>query len=121
MSNLGWYQAMTTWAKKMGGPLKLLGIVAVGGYVVIRSVEAGGKTIFKIVKKNLNSKGKTINDTYLVNKTCKSDEGVLFEVGDQFQVLEIADDAVLIEKIGDVNNPYFVSADFLQSISDFKC
>ena len=41
MSNLGLYQIMTKYAKKMGGPLQFLGAVAVGGYIVIRAVEAG--------------------------------------------------------------------------------
>lgn len=121
MSNLGWYQVITTWSKKMGGPLQLLGAVAVGGYVVIRTFEAGGKTVFKKVKKSLNSKDKVIIGSYVVNVAGKNNEGVQFEVGDQVHVLEIADDIVMIEKIGDVNNPYFVSADFLRSISDFEC
>ena len=30
-------------------------------------------------------------------------------------------DAILIEKIGDNNNPYFVSAELLKNISDFEC
>lgn len=120
MSNLGWYQVITTWSKKMGGPLQLLGAVAVGGYVVIRTFEAGGKTVFKKVKKSLNSKDKVIIGSYVVNVAGKSNEGVQFEVGDQFHVLEITGDIVLIEKIGDLNNPYFVSADLLRSISDFE-
>ena len=91
-----------------------------GGYVVIRTFEAGGKTVFKKVKKSLNSKDKVIIGSYVVNVAGKSNEGVQFEVGDQFHVLEITGDIVLIEKIGDLNNPYFVSADLLRSISDFE-
>lgn len=121
MSNLGWYQTMTTWEKKVGGPLQLLGTADVGGYVVIRTFEAAGKSVFKKVKKSSNSKHKVVIDTYAIKTAGKSSEEVQFEVGDQFHVLEIAGDAVLIEKIGDVNNPYFVSADLLRSISDFEC
>ena len=44
----------------------------------------------------------------------------LFSVDDTFKVLEIDGDAALIEKIGDENNPYFVSGCFLESISDYK-
>ena len=33
MSNLGWYQIMTTMAKKVGGPLKLAGLLVGGGAV----------------------------------------------------------------------------------------
>ena len=45
---------------------------------------------------------------------------LLFSVDDTFKVLEIDGDATLIEKIGDENNPYFVSGCFLESISDYK-
>ena len=51
MGNLGWYQLMTTVAKKVGGPKVLFGLLAVGGYAVIRTVEAGGKKVIKLVKK----------------------------------------------------------------------
>lgn len=49
-----------------------------------------------------------------------SNEGLQFVVGEQLRVLEIAGDVVLIEKIGDTDNPYFVSADLLRSISDYE-
>ena len=41
-------------------------------------------------------------------------------MGDKFKVLESDGDAVLIEKIGDLTNPYFVSAELLKDISDYK-
>ena len=50
MNNLGWYQWFTTNAKKVGGPLSLMGLIAVGGYAIIRTVEAGEKKIIKVVK-----------------------------------------------------------------------
>lgn len=50
----------------------------------------------------------------------KSSEGLIFNVGDSYQVLERDKDAVLIKKIGDTNNPCFVSAELLYSISDFE-
>ena len=43
MGNLGWYQLITTWSKKVGGPKTLLLLIAAGGYAIVRSVEAGGK------------------------------------------------------------------------------
>ena len=51
MSNLGAYQWFTTISKKVGGPYQLLGITAIEGYTVIRIIEAGGKTVYKLVKK----------------------------------------------------------------------
>ena len=47
MSNLGLYQMMTTVAKRVGGPLRFLGIVAAGGYVVLRPLETAGKWLVK--------------------------------------------------------------------------
>lgn len=55
-----------------------------------------------------------------VHSMGKSSEGLTFNVGDSYQVLERDKDAVLIKKTGDTNNPYFVSAELLHSISDFE-
>ena len=120
MSNLGLYQTMTTWSKKMGGPLNLLLAVGVGGYALGRTVEAGGKLIVKSVKKQIEKKKTANAEIYVVNTEGTSNEGLHFSINDRFRVLEIADDAVLIEKIGNANNPYFVSADLLHSISNFN-
>ena len=56
MSNLGWYQWFTTNAKKVGGPLKLLSLIAVGGYAVIRTGEAGIKKAYRLAKKHIENK-----------------------------------------------------------------
>ena len=40
MSNLGWYQVMTTTAKKVGGPLKLAGLLFIGGAFIGGKAEA---------------------------------------------------------------------------------
>jgi hypothetical protein len=55
-----------------------------------------------------------------VKKHGESNEGLVFNEGDKFIVLSQDKDAVLIEKIGDTNNPYFVSLELLLDISDFK-
>lgn len=118
MGNLGMYQVMTTFAKKVGGPVQFLGMVAVGGYVVLRTAEAGGKAITRAVIKCFSPKEE--NDMiYTVHTAGTSNNDLHFVVGDAFHVLEIDRDAVLIERIGDANNPYFVSSDLLCSISDF--
>ena len=116
MSNLGLYQKMTTWAKKVGGPVQLFGIVAVGGYCVLRTVEAGGKT----VKKHMDSSVKNSTDIFTIHSDGITNDGIRFEVRDKFRILEIADEGALIEKINDENNPYFVSISFLKSISDYE-
>ena len=120
MSNLGLYQTMTTWAKKMGGPKRLFTVVAVGGFVLGRTIEAGGKLIVKNVKTHIENKKVANLEVYTVHTEGKSNEGLHFSVDDRFRVLDIADDAVMIEKIGDNNNPYFVSATLLSSISNFN-
>ncbi|MGI6462822.1 MAG: hypothetical protein ACOX04_04260 [Candidatus Scatomorpha sp.] len=122
MSNLGPYQKITTWAKKVGGPIQLLCIVATCGFVALRGVEAGGKSIYKRVRK-AHSKTKKIDisnaEIFTVEKNGESNEGLKFIIGEKFRVLERDKDAVLIDKIGNPNSPYFVSADFLSSISNF--
>lgn len=115
MGNLGLYQAMTTAAKKVGGPKAFLAIVGIGGYAVIRSVEAGVTAVAKEIGKQRNK-----SKTFHVHTGGKSNEGLEFNIGDEFHVLERDKDAVLIEKIGEENNPYFVSYDLLKSISDYK-
>ena len=122
MSNLGWYQVITTWSKKVGGPLNLLGIVAgvwaIGGVVGTKGVEA----LVSSQKKKAAEKEKAAEllKTYTVSKEGVSNEGLQFHVGETFKVLERDGNAVLIEKLGDDNNPYFVAAELLNEISDYK-
>ena len=118
MSNLGLYQTMTTIAKKVGGPKNLLLLVSVGGYGVLRLSEAGIKKLIKAIvhyKSNANASSKL----YTIHSVGVSNEGLHFNIGDTFRVLESDGDAVLIEKIGEPNNPYFVSRELLLGISDY--
>ena len=124
MSNLGKYQTITTLAKKFGGVDSLIAIIALGGafvsYPVLRSIE---EVIKSGVNKRKTAKQKKDADTsimYTVSKEGKSNEGLNFNIGDTFRVLEQDGNAVLIEKIGDANNPYFVAFDFLKSISNYN-
>lgn len=120
MSNLGLYQTMTTVAKKLGGPIGFVATTAIGGYIVIRTGEAGTKKIIKTVKKYIKDKKTENIGCIVVHTDGTSNEGLVFKNGDKYRVLERDKDAILIEKLGDDNNPYFVSADFLSSISEFK-
>ena len=120
MSTLGLYQTMTKLAKKLGGPGELFAAVAVGGYLLIRPVEGViklGMNKFKSKKRGNAIKSSAI---YTVSREGKSNEGLNFGIGDTFRVLEQDGDAVLIEKIDDTNNPYFVALDFLKSISNYQ-
>ena len=122
MSNLGWYQIMTTTAKKVGGPLKLAGLIFGGGALTGGGVVACGVAIKNKVAEKLDEKKKEAAAAviYTVKIEMQSNEGLVFKVGDQFKILEVDGDAALIEKLGDSNNPYFVSAGFLKSISDYE-
>ena len=118
MSNLGLYQTMTTVAKKVGGPKNFLLLVGIGGYGVFRIGEAGIKKFIKAVIQYKNSK-KISSKLYVVHSAGESNEGLRFIAGDTFRVLESDGDAVLIEKIGEDNNPHFVSRELLLTISDY--
>lgn len=122
MSNLGWYQILTSMAKKVGGPKKLISLFIGGGFLAGGSAVAGSLAIKKTVTAKINKKrqAKEANIIYTVSIEGKSNEGLLFKVGDKFKVLETDRDAGLIEKLGDENNPYFVSLKFLESISDYN-
>lgn len=121
MGNLGWYQLMTTVAKKVGGPKQLLALVAAGGYVIMRGVEAGGKKVIKLVKKDNKEKSTSkVLPAYKFIIDGKDDKGLIFSSGDVFYVAARHDDVILIEKEKDDNNPYFVSVDWLMKVSSFK-
>ena len=122
-SNLGAYQWLTTAAKKVGGPKNLILIIAGIGAVVYKGSEiALKKTVKEIKKQTCKHQLPEIADTkiYIVTADGTSNEGLEFKIGDQYKVLETDTDAVLIEKIGADNNPYFVSAELLRNISDFE-
>ena len=121
MSNLGAYQWITTISKRVGGPIKLLsgilGIgtgIGIGGTLLVQSKLKKHKKIKNVDKYKL-SKGKT----FIVSINGKNEEGLEFFIGDKYKVLEFDGSAILIEKFGDNNNPYFVSSEFLKSISNF--
>lgn len=123
MSNLGGYQWLTTAAKKVGGPRNLVLIIAGTGAAVYKGGEVLVKKGAKVIKKKYIQKKEIAESDikqYEVKTPGVSNEGLALKVGEQFKVLEADGDAVLIEKIGDANNPYFVSAELLKEISDYK-
>ncbi len=122
MSNLGWYQKITTASKAVGGPKRLFGLVLAGG----AAVGVGGTILtqkaIKAVKSKINKKNTNhINGKIFIVTTEGIDSnGLVFKVGDNYRIINHDADAILIEKLGDDNNPYFVSADFLKQISEFN-
>ncbi len=115
MSNLGWYQKMTTLAKKVGGPLSLLGIVLFIGSVIGDAIKGIVKEVKKIIMKK-----RYANILFTISTDTTDKQGLKFQKGGQFRVLEADGEAVLIELLGNKDNPYFVSGNFLRTISDFK-
>lgn len=122
MSNLGPYQWMTTVAKKVHGPVNLLLLAGATGAVLYKGGEMVVKQCIKTIKERKATKPAIEANEKLFNVTLagRSNEEIEFVVGDQFRVLESDGDSVLIEKIGDSNNPYFVSAEVLHNISDYN-
>ena len=121
MGNLGGYQLLTTAAKFVGGPEILVGLLFGAGAVAGGLAVAGGGAIKKNASKAAEEKRRKEESAvvHTVHTEGESNEGLLFEVGDKFRVLNSDGDAGLIEKIGDENNPYFVSLRFLEKISDY--
>ena len=122
MGNLGAYQTMTTLAKKVGGPAKLAAVVAVAGWAALRGVEAGGKVVAKFTKGVLEKRNAPCpakGQVFDVRSEGADAQGLALHPGDQYRVLEGDGDAILIEVLGGSDNPYFVSAQFLTTVSDF--
>ena len=116
-NNLGLYKSSVEWMKKTGGPLAFLSLVMLGGYAIIRPLEAGGRKIISL-HKNKNQ-AKVFEDEFLFTEN--GNYGKLqFSKKDSFHILLMDDDMALIEKVGDNNNPYIVAVDFLKENSNFK-
>ena len=117
MSNLGWYQWMTTTAKKAGGPVPFMLGIAGLGYVAIRPLEAGAKKAYKSICKHIKTNSRKVESPIqTVLEYGASGNEVQFNVGDKIRILETVDGGVLVEKIGDSNNPYVISNELLQKI-----
>lgn len=117
MGNLGAYQAMTTLAKKVGGPKNLAAITLAVGYLAIRPAEAGVKRVVAAIRQR-DTPCPTKGRTFLVTADGEY-AGLAVTASDQFEVLECDGDAILIALLGREGNPYFVPAEFLSSVSSF--
>lgn len=126
MSNLGGYQTIVTVAKKLGGPKNFV-ITLVGGGILggVALGLSGAKTFPKAKKWLLTRiKRKEIQylangRTFIVSGESTDTDGIKLAPGDKYKILSRDDDAVMIEKLGDKNNPYVVSVELLGKISDF--
>jgi hypothetical protein len=132
--NLGGYQVITTVVKRLGGPSKALfkavgaigtAIVAVGtiGYRIGKQKGADEAVAAMTVQAERidttdaseNPSRVTATKEYLVTKSITSNDGTYFAPGDRLRVMDSDGDAVMVERIGDANSPYWISRDFLES------
>lgn len=122
MNNLGMYQNITKWSKKLGGPVNFIAVVAAGGYVVGKCAEFVVKQGSRIVGKTAEKKQTTSKNDWVYTSRAAGwcDDEVVVSVGDKFRVLGRDGEAVLIELIGKPDNPYFVSDTWLRTISDYS-
>lgn len=127
MSNLGGYQTIVEWSKKLGGPGKLIATLltagALGGVVITKGGEVivkKGKQAVKSHKEKKKIRSAKAAVIYTVNTSKKINEGLELKEGNQFKVLAADGNAVMVELLGNDNNPYFVDANLLRSISDYE-
>ena len=132
VGNLGGYQLITMAIKRLGGPTKAAVKVGsaftalLGGAYVLGEKNGEKKAIakmrgqakgVKLVPVDMGPSKSNPSADYLVAKDATSSDGTSFATGDKLRVMDSDGDAVMVERIGDENSPYWVSRDFLESIS----
>ncbi|MCI8957158.1 MAG: hypothetical protein HFG29_09275 [Eubacterium sp.] len=123
MSNLGDYQKITTVSKAVGGSKNLVMLLLLAGVTGGKLVDIGIKEGKKFILSKHEEKRKQKEASeilYTAKKDAEDEQGLRFSKGDKIRVLENDADSILIEKIGDRSNPYYVSRDFLKCMSDFN-
>lgn len=120
-NNLGWYKILTTSAKKVGGPLPLVGCILLAGYAGGRAVEfAADKIISRVKKNSADNDAFDCDMIYTVNTTSQFEDEVSFSEGDCFRIVAKDNDALIIEIIGAERNPYLVSEEWLLAVSNYE-
>jgi len=122
-NNLGMYLWMTKTSKRVGGPVNFLALVATFGalsYELARIAYGKGKNyIHDFCKENKHwgTESSEIKQ-YKIKKDYIFDNQLSFKKGDSIIILDEDGDALMIEKIGDNNNPYFISREVFATIAD---
>ncbi|HJD69208.1 MAG TPA: hypothetical protein K8V54_05670 [Corynebacterium kroppenstedtii] len=125
MSNLGDYQRIVTFIKSLGGPEAAKkyaaavagGIFVAGGFAFVGAQKGVDKVRSRLVKRS--EQCASIGQTFTIHTDAVDDSGLKFRAGGKLTVLECDATAILIEILGDTENPYFVSSEFLALISDY--
>lgn len=137
VGNLGGYQIITTIIKKLGGPTKAavaagIGVLsfAFGGGAIGYAVgeKRGEKKAIAAMKPQTGAIGSPSasegqarianGSEYLVSRAATSSDGTAFAPGDRLRVMDSDGDAVMVERVGDDNSPYWVSRAFLLSVAE---
>lgn len=136
MSNLGNYQKVIELSKKFGGPERLAAAVFVTGAAIGVSTDRGGTQAVKRGKARLSKRKARKSETAATGELTSPgttgvksfavtadgvdrSTGLSLHSGDSFRVLAEDGGSILIEVIGDSNNPYMVSGPFLATVSSF--
>lgn len=117
MSNLGAYQTVTTVMKALGGPHRAIPIIAGGLLLTGAGLQAGTAKIVRTLKEGAHAHPAK-DQVFTVTQDGESD-GVRVSVGNSFRVLEGDGDSILVEILGRDDNPFFLSAEFLSTVSNF--
>lgn len=118
MGNLGDYQTMTTLAKKMGGPKVFAASLVLSG-VAIGSARTKVVAASKAVLARRGESCPTKGMHFKIVADAVDGSGAKFRAGGEYRVLECDGDAILIEIVGDQDNPYVVSSEFLATVSSY--
>lgn len=125
MGNLGFYQEVTRLIKAVGGPAKVKALLAGGAaalFVAGGAAYAGYEKAAPKVKgwiAKLGQPDALVGMMYTVHTAAVDDQGLAFALDDTFAVVERDGDVVIIALTGKVDNPWAVSAELLERISDF--
>ncbi|MBC9942954.1 hypothetical protein ICL81_00230 [Leucobacter sp. cx-328] len=107
-------------AAATGGALLIAGGAALAGIQQASpTLKKYAVKLFAVRRGQTEYEGTPLTSSFTVAVAAESDQGVSFNIGDTFRVLEQDADAVLIELIGNDNNPWVISAELLSEISNF--
>lgn len=140
MSDLGFYQTLTTAVKRLGGPVPFclvsFGVISGISIIAYKQYEKSpfktkvdglaqsfnkriksSPILLKAQKKNMLHGDQDI--TYVVYRDCSCEGGLTLRPGDRFTVVMRDEDAVLIAVHENENSPFFVSVEFLEENTSF--
>ncbi len=125
MGNLGGYQDITKFIKAIGGPAVAAKYAAAAAGIIFvagGAVYAGGEKAIKTIRHRIETRAVPciwVGQVFTVNSDADAGAGLILQNGDEVRILECDSDTLLVEVIGNADNPHAISGELLQSISDF--